>query len=94
MPQEWEQEEFAETSSEVTIVMHHVMHCCQHKDPLLWPKAVTAAFESATVGKSSHADDVLLDLRSTSGTQARTTPPTDPGSNSIFVQLGICSTDQ
>jgi len=95
--QEWKQEDFAETSSEVIVVMHHVLHHCQHKDMLLWPKSVTAAFESATARRPHLAKAVMPIRQLVTGNQASTAPtmslnraPADSGTYDVFAQLGIC----
>ncbi|DBA77274.1 TPA: hypothetical protein ACH3X2_14283 [Trebouxia sp. C0005] len=94
--EDWRKEDFAETSSEVLPVMQRVLYHCQDKDQLIWPKAVTTAFETICGSRPSLADVVSPSQQphshacnSTSGiVPAQKT--LDPSAfHDVFIQLGL-----
>jgi hypothetical protein len=76
--------------------MQRVLHHCQDKDQLLWPKAVTAAFETTCGSRPSLADAILPSQQPNSSacnSAAGDVPAEktlDPSAiHDVFMQLGL-----
>ncbi|KAL0017876.1 hypothetical protein WJX77_003226 [Trebouxia sp. C0004] len=94
--EDWKKEDFAETSSKVLPVLQHVLYHCQDKDQLLWPKAVTTAFET-TCGSGPSMADVTLPSQQPNSNACNSTAGDVPAEKTldpsmfhdVFIQLGL-----